>query len=46
MGYVLSVKSTDKTSEQLEEESGYRLDYLVDVIDESPLLNEDLFFFG
>lgn len=43
MGYVLSVKSTDKTSEQLEEESGYRLDYLVDVIDESPLLNEDLF---
>lgn len=43
MGYVLSVKSTDQTSEQLEEESGYRLDYLVDVIDESPLLNEDLF---
>ncbi|HOZ02438.1 MAG TPA: primosomal protein N' [Bacilli bacterium] len=43
MGYVLSVKSTDQTSEQLEEESGYRLDFLVDVIDESPLLNEDLF---
>lgn len=43
MGYVLSVKSTDQTSEQLEEESGYRFDFLVDVIDESPLLNEDLF---
>lgn len=43
MGYVLSVKPTDQTSEQLEEESGYRLDFLVDVIDESPLLNEDLF---
>lgn len=43
MGYVLSVKSTDQTSERLEEESGYRLDFLVDVIDDSPLLNEDLF---
>ncbi len=42
MGYVLSVKSTDLTREKLEEKSGYRLEYLVDVIDESPLLNDDL----
>ncbi|HNX15877.1 MAG TPA: primosomal protein N' [Bacilli bacterium] len=42
VGYVLSVKESNASAEQLEEETGYHLDYLVDVIDDAPLLNEDL----
>lgn len=42
VGYVLSVKESNASAEQLEEETGYHLDYLIDVIDDAPLLNEDL----
>lgn len=42
VGYVLSVKETDKQKEELEQESGFNLSYIIDVIDNAPLLNEDL----
>ena len=42
VGYVLSIKATNKNKEELEEEFGFNLFYIEDVIDESPLLNEDL----
>ncbi len=42
VGYVIGVKYTDKSIEQLEEEMGFRIDEIVDVLDNSPLLNEDL----
>ena len=42
MGYVLNVKETNKTLEELEEELGFNLQYITDVIDEAPLLNDDL----
>lgn len=43
VGYVLSIKETTLTQDELEEQSGYRLEYIEDVIDEAPLLNQDLF---
>ncbi|MCB9498206.1 MAG: primosomal protein N' [Erysipelotrichaceae bacterium] len=42
VGYVLSVKDSPLSPQQLEEEMGFHFDEIVDVIDESPLLNEDL----
>ena len=42
VGYVLTVKESIKTKEQLEDESGLFLEEIIDVIDETPLLNEDL----
>ena len=42
MGYVLSTKVTNKTKEELEDELGCNLYYIEDVVDESPLLNDDL----
>jgi len=43
VGYVLSIKETTLTQDELEEQSGYRLEDIKDVIDEAPLLNQDLF---
>ena len=42
VGYVVNVIETDKTPAQYEEESGYQLNEIVDVIDKSPLLNDEL----
>ena len=42
VGYVINVRTTDKTIEQIEEESGYSLTEIVDIIDQTPLLDEEL----
>jgi len=42
VGYVIKVKKTNKTKKELEEELGFNIDEILDVIDSSPLLNEDL----
>ena len=42
VGYVLSVKDTSLSKEELEESLGYNINEIIDVIDEAPLLNEDL----
>ena len=42
VGYVINVRQTDKNEKQIEEESGYQLSEIVDVIDKSPLLNDEL----
>lgn len=42
VGYVLSVKDTDKTVEELEKELGFEIFEINDVLDTTPLLNEDL----
>ena len=42
VGYVLNVKDTNSSKEELEESLGYILNEIIDVIDEAPLLNEDL----
>ncbi len=42
VGYVTSCKDTDLSKEELEQETGYQLNEIIDVIDEAPLLNEDL----
>ena len=42
VGYVTKCYETDKTIDQLEDELGFQIDEIIDVIDESPLLSEDL----
>ena len=42
VGYVIDVKETDKTIEELEAELGFNIGEIKDVLDTSPLLNEDL----
>ena len=42
IGYVLSVKETSKSKEEIEKESGYTLSFIIKVLDEVPLLNEEL----
>ena len=42
VGYVLNVKDTNKSISELEEELGFTVSEIVDVIDSSPLLSEDL----
>ena len=42
VGYVINVTETSKSPKELEEESGYQLNEIVDVIDKTPLLNEEL----
>ena len=42
VGYVINVRTTDKTIAQIEEESGYSLTEIVDIIDQTPLLDEEL----
>ena len=42
VGYVLSAKETNESKEELEDKLGFNLYYIIDVIDSSPLLNDDL----
>ena len=42
VGYVLSVADTDKTTEELEEEWGFEVKEIVDVLDKEALLNDEL----
>ena len=42
VGYVIGVQDTSKTVEQLEAELGFNIGEIKDVLDNSPLLNEDL----
>ncbi|HHT67611.1 MAG TPA: primosomal protein N' [Erysipelotrichaceae bacterium] len=42
VGYVLNVTKTDKTIEELNQESGFEILEIEDIIDESPLLNDEL----
>ncbi len=42
VGYVLSVKETNKSISEIEEELGFTVNEIIDVIDSSPLLSEDL----
>ena len=43
VGYVIGVNETSKTLEEIEEELGFNISYIEDVLDEKPLLNEELF---
>ncbi len=42
VGYVTKVSETNKTVEELEDSLGFRIDEIKDVLDSSPLLNDDL----
>lgn len=42
VGYVTSVKETNQSKEEIEESLGYQINEIKDVIDEAPLLNDDL----
>ncbi len=42
VGYVTKCYETDKTIGELEDKLGFQIDEIIDVIDESPLLSEDL----
>ena len=42
VGYVLSAKETNESKEELEDILGFNLYYIIDVIDSSPLLKDDL----
>lgn len=42
VGYVLGVEHTEKSKKQLEEAAGFKYAYISSVIDEAPLLNEEL----
>lgn len=42
VGYVLNVKESNKSISELENELGFEINEIIDVIDSSPLLNEDL----
>ena len=43
VGYVITVTESNKTIIQLSEELGFELQEIKQLIDESPLLNEELF---
>ncbi|MEE3426288.1 MAG: hypothetical protein VZR55_00135, partial [Candidatus Enteromonas sp.] len=42
MGFVADVHEVDESKEELEEINGYALQYIIDVVDDEPLLNEEL----
>ena len=42
VGYVTKVYDTNKSVEELEEDLGFQISEIIDVIDSAPLLNEDL----
>lgn len=42
IGYVVGVKETDKSKAQLEEEMGFSIGEVKSILDEKPLLNEEL----
>ena len=42
VGYVICVEETDKTVSEIEKESGYQLNEIVSIVDQTPLLDEEL----
>lgn len=42
MGYVVNVIDTNKSREEIEKETGFKLSEVIDVVDEKPLLNDEL----
>lgn len=42
VGYVTKVSETNKTKQELEEEMGFVLEEIIDVLDNEPLLNDEL----
>ena len=42
VGYVINVIETNKSEKEIEEESGYQVSEVIDVIDKAPILNEEL----
>ena len=42
VGYTIKVQETTKTIAEIEEESGYQISEIIDVIDQTPILNEEL----
>ena len=42
VGYVVKVKEANKTISEIEDELGFHIEEIIDVIDETPLLNKDL----
>ena len=42
VGYVIDVEETGKTVSEIEEESGYKLNEIVSLVDQTPLLDEEL----
>lgn len=42
VGYVVAISETKQTVEQLELASGYKISEIIDVLDDSPILNDDL----
>ena len=42
VGYVINTYDTDEPIEELEKDLGFRIEEVVDVLDETPLLNEEL----
>ena len=42
VGYVINCFEIDKTKEEYEQQSGFKIGEIIDAIDESPLLSEDL----
>ena len=42
IGYVTECYQTDKTKHQLEEEKGFRYSFIIQIIDQKPLLNKEL----
>lgn len=42
VGYVLEVMETDKTEEEISEEYGFELKYINEVIDDAPLINDEI----
>ena len=42
VGYVIDVEETDKAVSEIEEQSGYQLNEIVSIVDQTPLLDEEL----
>ena len=42
VGYVINCYQTDKNEKELEDELGFEISEILDVIDETPLLNKEL----
>lgn len=42
IGYVINIKDTNKDKSQIEEEMGFRIDEVKGVLDDKPLLNDEL----
>ena len=42
VGFVISVETSEKSVEELEKEKGFHFNEIIDVIDEKPLLNDEL----